>query len=102
MTPPACRFMVFTMVDAQALPRLLGYFSQRDLVPTSVRAELQGAWMTVIIDQHGLAENEATLIAAKMRTSVLVRHVDLSIMPEAAVEGNDGPMEDRAVVPLRR
>lgn len=72
-------FSVAAMSNAHTLPRLLGFFEQRALTPRSVEARLIGDVLDITIVQHGLSEAAATLIAEKMRSSVLVSHVELAL-----------------------
>lgn len=84
MTAATYRFFIDTAPDPQALPRLIGYFAQRNLVPERVGAEVRSGTLLVSIVQGGLEPPHAAIIAEKMRSSVLVEDVILEEFPPAA------------------
>lgn len=61
----------------QVLSRLVEYFALRDLVPETVRLRRRGDELTVSIEQGGLDEATAQVIAEKMRSLVMVMSVTL-------------------------
>ena len=68
------RFDIVAQSDPQTLMRLLGYFAQLGLVPRRVDAVIHGS-VKVRIEQLELGEQQARVIAEKMRSSVLVETV---------------------------
>lgn len=69
------RFDIVARADSQTLIRLLNYFAQLDLSPRRVKAlDVEGS-LTIRIEQPGLDEQQAQIIAEKMRASVLVQTV---------------------------
>ncbi len=66
------RFEVVAHADPQTLVRVLNYFAQLGLQPGRVHAVEADGSVTIRIAQPGLAEQQAHIIAEKMRTSVLV------------------------------
>lgn len=77
MTTPV-RFRVQARPDPQALGRLINFVAQLGLVPRRVCADHVDGLMHVMIEQDGLADHHAAMIAEKMRSSVLVEAVQLS------------------------
>lgn len=69
------RFDIVARADPQTLIRLLSYFAQLGILPGGVRAREAAGLMTVQIEQADLAEQQARIIAEKMRSSVLVETV---------------------------
>lgn len=84
------RFDIMIDADPQGLLRLLGLLAQMGLVPELVVALREGEAMRVTIDQSGLALAQAEIIAAKMRSSVLVRTVVLDEVREDLATGQKG------------
>ncbi|WP_155986397.1 hypothetical protein [Novosphingobium resinovorum] len=72
------KFRVLASAEPQALPRLIGLIAQIGLTPTSLCAKATGDLITITIDQSGLNEQQAAVIAEKMRSLVLVLDVQLS------------------------
>ena len=72
---PTCRFDIIARADPQTLPRLLNPFAQIGAMPSRVSAVEASELLTVRIDQPELGEQEARIIAEKMRSSVLVETV---------------------------
>jgi hypothetical protein len=72
---PLSRFAVIGRADPQTLIRLLNYFAQQHLLPSRVSAVEADGLVTIMIDQPGLGEQQAGIIAEKMRSSVLVENV---------------------------
>lgn len=70
-------FRVKAGVCSQVTSRLLGFFAQRDLVPSVVIARRTEESLVVRLSQVGLSEESATIIAEKMRSLVMVEAVDL-------------------------
>lgn len=76
MTCPM-RFEIDAAADPQTLPRLINYVAQQGLIPTAVRARTNGLAMVVTIEQAGLSDHQARIIAEKMHSSPLVAAVRL-------------------------
>lgn len=74
---PLSRFDVVARVDPQTLIRLLNPFAQLGLLPSRVDAIEAEGLVTVCIEQPDLAEQQARIIAEKMRSYVLVEAVSL-------------------------
>jgi hypothetical protein len=72
------RFDVRAQAEPQTLMRLVGYVAQLGLVPKRVSAREVAGLMVVVIEQAGLGDHQAGIIAEKMRASVLVQTVQLS------------------------
>ena len=72
---PTCRFDIVARADPQTLPRLLNSFAQIGMMPSRVSAVEADDLLTVRIDQPELGEQQARIIAEKMRCSVLVEAV---------------------------
>jgi hypothetical protein len=77
MTDPVS-FTVRAQADPQTLPRLINFVAQRGLVPVAVRAREEGGVMTVVIEQRGLDDEQASIVAERMHVSVLVDGVSLA------------------------
>ncbi|AHE53974.1 hypothetical protein [Sphingomonas sanxanigenens] len=79
------RFAIEAAEDPQSLPRVLGYFAQRWIVPSGVTMALRDGGMAIDIAVEALDEQGAAIIAAKLRENVLVAHVTLLGGGEAIV-----------------
>ncbi|MGF7147651.1 hypothetical protein FHS96_001260 [Sphingomonas zeicaulis] len=73
------RFAIEAADDPQSLPRIVGYFAQRWIVPSGVTMALRDGGMAidVAVAVDTLDEQGAAIIAAKLRENVLVCHVTL-------------------------
>lgn len=69
------RFEIVSRSDPQALIRLLNHFAQRSMLPGHVTATETGGRLVIRIDQPGMDERQAHIIARKMSNSVLVETV---------------------------
>ncbi|MEO7170663.1 MAG: hypothetical protein ABIY39_09840 [Sphingomonas sp.] len=78
-TEAICRFELETEAGAQTLSRLINYFAQRDLTPSSVRSDVTGDLLRLTIEQRAIDPAHARIIAEKMRASVLVHSLTLHI-----------------------
>jgi|LakMenEpi03Aug12_release.lakeMendotaPanAssembly.Ray.scaffolds.fasta_scaffold01673_24 hypothetical protein len=74
----AC-FNIQARSDPQTLLRLLNFFGQLGLVPTHVRSEETGGFMSICIEQRDLHGDQASIISEKMRSSFLVLSVNLCL-----------------------
>lgn len=72
-------FTVRAAATAQTLSRIVNHFAQRDFLPSKVVAKCNGSMLDILIEQPELDEDQAEIIAAKMRASVLVETVSLSL-----------------------
>lgn len=70
------RFEIVALADPHTLIRLLNYFAQRGLVPNRIIATEAEGFVNVQIEQAGLTEPQARIIAERMRGSVLVDTVE--------------------------
>jgi acetolactate synthase regulatory subunit len=69
------RFSVRALATPEALPRVLGLFAQRGLLPRRVFAYQNDAGLAISVDIAGLDEGCAALIAARLGAITLVEHV---------------------------
>jgi len=74
-----CRFVVIADSGPQTLMRVLGLFAQRDFTPVRVEAGRSGQKLSIVVEQDALAPAAAILLAEKIRASVCVWSVDLSM-----------------------
>jgi hypothetical protein len=65
--------------DPQTLLRLLEFFAQRSLIPARVKASTTSEDMCVLIEIERLSQPYGQIIAEKMRQTVLVISVGLSV-----------------------
>ena len=68
-------FRIVTRDDPQSLIRMLNFFSQLGLTPRRVSAVESNSLVAIHIEQSGLGEHQAHIIAEKMRSSLLVEDV---------------------------
>ncbi len=68
-------FSIRAAIGPSVLLQLLNHFAQRDLVPARVRSATDSEGLQVTIEQNGMTEHEAEVVAAKMRNLVLVASV---------------------------
>lgn len=71
------RFAVEAADDPQSLPRVIGYFAQRWIVPTGLTMALRDGGMVIDVAIDALDEQSASIIAAKLLENVLVGRVTL-------------------------
>ena len=76
-------FRINALADAQTVPRVLEHIALRDLVPSSLTAELDGEELNLVIKHSDLDINLAALIAEKVRVGVLIRSVHLHAIDAA-------------------
>lgn len=77
-------FQISAAVDPQALPRVLGLFSQRWVVPGAFHAEVKGSMIEMRCEVSDLSAADLNVILAKLGEMVLVQDVSLcSPLPEA-------------------
>ena len=86
---PSCRFDIVARADPQTLPRLLNPFAQIGVMPSRVSAVGADDLLTVRIVQPGLGEQQARIIAEKMRCAVLVEAVHLRRGRRALLPGGE-------------
>lgn len=75
--PPVC-FVVRARADSQTLGRVIDHFAQRGQVLRRITAEVDGEFLTVVIEQEGFDDQQAAIVAEKMRASVLIESVQLT------------------------
>ncbi|AEG49531.1 hypothetical protein Sphch_1847 [Sphingobium chlorophenolicum L-1] len=73
------RFVVLAQAEPQTLARVVNYVAQLGKTPRRVRADEHGGLMTIVIEQDGLSDHQAKVMAEKMRASVLVERVTLTL-----------------------
>lgn len=66
------RFRIVAVPDPQTLPRILGLFAQRSLVPATMSAQRHGDLLHIETALDGLDAPTAAIITAKLSESVLV------------------------------
>ena len=81
-------FHIVTAADPQALPRVLGIFAQRAVVPRTVGAVRDGDAFAVTIDVDALDPRIADIIAAKLDEAVLVLSVACDRAPIRAARAS--------------
>jgi len=65
-------FRIVAVPDPQTLPRIMGIFAQRTLVPTTLSSQLRGGMLHIETALDDLDAPTAAIIAAKLCESVLV------------------------------
>jgi hypothetical protein len=65
-------FRIVAVPDPQTLPRIMGIFAQRTLVPTTLSSQLRGGMLHIETALNDLDAPTAAIIAAKLCESVLV------------------------------
>lgn len=73
----AAHFRIRAQAEPQTLARLVNYFAQLGLVSQRVRAEQVEDIFNVSIEQPDIDDHQAQIIAERMRSSVLVKTVEL-------------------------
>lgn len=71
------RFEIVAREDPQLLMRMLNHFAMRGLTPARATLNNSEGFMVMQIDQPNLSEQEALIIAEKMRVTFLVEDVRL-------------------------
>jgi hypothetical protein len=79
---PRAHFHILADPDPQVPLRLLNYFAQRDCLPMSFSMTQANGALVMQILIRGIDEVTANLVAVKMRSTVLVRNVELSFANE--------------------
>ena len=69
------RFSISARVDPQTLPRLVGGFAQRAIVPHEMTMQIAGDTMRVDVAVSDLPPAQANVIAAKLRALFAVTAV---------------------------
>lgn len=77
-------FRIVARCDPQALPRIVGLFAQRSLVPEQMTARLSGGMLHVAVVIADIEPALADLLAAKLGEAVLVESVGCSETPVKA------------------
>ena len=73
----AVRFIVQARSHPQALARIINHVAQLGITPKRVCADENNGIMTIFMEQDGICDRQARIIAEKMYTSVLVQKVKL-------------------------
>lgn len=71
-------FSVRAAADPEALPRILGQLARRRITPASLTANRSRQGLVVHLVLDGVASATAEIVAATLRSSVLVADVDLT------------------------
>ena len=74
-SPPVWCFSVFAAAEVSVMPRVLGEFTKRDLLPTRFEAVVSGDDLAVDVQIAGLAAEVAAHIAEVLRGLVHVERV---------------------------
>jgi hypothetical protein len=70
-------YKVYAAADPGVVVRLLNFFAQLDMVPGAVQVRRYADELTVKVEQPGITEHAADVIAEKMRSLVTVNSVEL-------------------------
>lgn len=65
-------FRIAAVPDPQTLPRIMGVFAQRSLIPSMMSVQLRGGLIHIEAALDDLDAQTAVIIAAKLRENVLV------------------------------
>jgi hypothetical protein len=74
----AFEYRIRATANPQTLSRIINFFAQRDLLPTSVRCDTRADALDVFIVASDLDPAHAQIIAEKMRSMVLVEEVEMT------------------------
>lgn len=77
MSDTKWRFDIEAMADPQSLPRILGYFAQRSIVPAEMSMRVVGEFMHIAIMTDDLPMAPAQIIGAKLAELFVVLDVKL-------------------------
>ncbi len=72
---PTSHFSVVAYADPQVLVRIVDYFARLGVMPSRLTAVESGGLVIIRIEQNGLGEDQARLIAEQIRGSALVETV---------------------------
>lgn len=86
-------FRIVALADPQALPRVVGIFAQRSLIPAHMACDRRGDTLHIEARLDGLDPAMAAIIAAKLDEAVLVASVACHPADEA---------EEPGTAPVRR
>jgi hypothetical protein len=82
-SPPTYCFSVLAAPDASVMPRVLGLFAKRGLVPARFHADVVGDELAVDVQVRGLAPDVAEHLANCLRGQVTVERVLTAVKREA-------------------
>lgn len=74
------RFLVDAILDPQSLPRVANHFAQRAIVPGAIAMQVLPTHMRIEVTVAGLADGQATIIAAKLGEMVAVTRSELEAL----------------------
>lgn len=77
MTPLFRTFEVRAAIDPQTLPRVVGQLARRWITPISLTSERVGEEFLIRIVTDDLTNEAAEIVAATLRSNVLVHGVEL-------------------------
>ena len=72
---PIVRFAIEAFAAPDILPRVLQPFAKRGLVPTRSQSRVIGERLTILLELHGMASDEARRIAAGLRQIIGIEAV---------------------------
>ena len=81
------RFRIIATPDPQSLPRIIGVFAQRSLIPAILSARRQGDVLHIAADFDDLDPTMASIIAGKLCETVLVAEVSCDPVDDPASAG---------------
>jgi len=82
------RFRIVAVPDPQTLPRIIGIFAQRSLIPSTMAVKLRGDQLDIETTLDDLDAPTSAMIAAKLAESVLVASV---VCESAGAKSNTRP-----------
>jgi acetolactate synthase small subunit len=82
--PDTACFSVHARAEPGVMPRILGLFAKRGLVPSAWRSSTSGVDLTIDIQMRGLGDDVADYIAACLRQIVCVEVVLTSRRPHSS------------------
>jgi len=75
-------FRIDAILDPHSLPRVVGLFAQRAIMPSAMQMHVADGMMRIQVTVDGLAAGQAAIIAAKLHAAVTV--IDAELDPMAA------------------
>ena len=81
------RFEIEAMVDAQSLPRVIGYFAQRSITLKTLAMHVTDETMHIEILIFNLSADHAQIIAAKLGELFAVFAVRIELSHSSSLDG---------------
>ncbi|MBN8846271.1 MAG: hypothetical protein J0H88_23790 [Sphingomonadales bacterium] len=91
-----CRFDIVALADPQTLPRVLGCFAQRWLVPDRVVARREGDAVHIRLELAEIDEGTAAIVLAKLCEAVMVESAARAWIADAQALPAGRPVPVRA------